>query len=78
MGIRSNYGDSFPEIDLRDNFASISTVLAKTGYCFLGFGQKPAQWPNILRRKTQKEEQFADNRRNFAVSTRQNNSLKDT
>jgi hypothetical protein len=51
--------------------------LAKTGYCFLGFGQKPAQWPNILRRKTQKEEQFADNRRNFAVSTRQNNSIKD-
>ena len=78
MGIRSNYGDSFPEIDPRDNFASISTVLAKTGYYFLSFGQESIQWPNILRRKTQKREQPADNRRNFAVSTRQNNSLKDT
>jgi hypothetical protein len=49
-------------------FAPISTVLAKTGYRFLSFGQKSIQWPNILRRKTQKREQPAENRRNFAVT----------
>ena len=59
------------------DFGPIFTVLAKTGTRILSFGQKSIQWPNILRRKTQKREQPADNRRNFAVSTRQNNSLKD-
>ena len=58
-------------------FGPIFTVLAKTQNADSSFVQKSIQWPNILRRKTQKREQPADNRRNFAVSTRQNNSLKD-
>ena len=58
-------------------FGPIFTVLAKTGYYFLSFGQKSTQWLYILRRKTQKKVQPAEIQRNFAVSTRQNNSLKD-
>jgi hypothetical protein len=59
------------------NLGPTFAVLAKTGCCFLSFGQESTPWPYILRRKTQKKEQSAENRRNFAVSTRQNNSLKD-